>query len=304
MARGNVIGASDRMLTSGLGDIEFEPQVSKLQKLTDNVCVMIAGDMTLQTEIIYKVMETVPSLPGLTWTVEEVANAYYKAYQECHRKRAEWAILHPLGLADASSVLLMGDPGMRVASDLINFKAPQIEALVTGYDDRGTGAHIYVVTNFGITCHDWVGFASIGGGSGHANSQFMFAGHNRYRALPETLMLVYSAKKRAEIAPGVGSATDMFFIEPPGTFYSVGTHVLEQLDECYQQLTKNAADAMEAANGKISQYIETITKASESTASENTASVPALPFESEGLSGADKPESSAPEAYEEVAMED
>jgi hypothetical protein len=86
----------------------------------------------------------------------------------------------------------------------------------------------------------------------------MFAGHTRQRLLPETLMLVYSAKKRAEVAPGVGTATDMFLIEPPGKYFDVGTHVLDQLDGCYKGLRTSADKAMEEANGKITEYIKTI----------------------------------------------
>jgi hypothetical protein len=131
----SIIGASDRMLTSGTGDIEFEPQTAKLHRINENICLMIAGDVTLQTEILYSVNESIPPIPGITWKVQEVAEAYFKAYQAVRKRRAEWAILHPLGLESASDVFLRGDLGARVASDLLNFKVPPIEALITGLDD-------------------------------------------------------------------------------------------------------------------------------------------------------------------------
>lgn len=281
----SIIGASDRMLTSGLGDIEFEPQIAKLHHVAENICLMIAGDMTLQTEILYKVNESTPTLPGITWKVQEVAEAYFKAYQEIHRRRAEWAILNPLGLDSATDLFLRGDIGMRIASDLLNFKVPQIEALITGYDE--SGPHIYQINNQGITCQDWVAFASIGAGATHANSQFMFAGHTRQRLLPETLMLVYSAKKRAEVAPGVGTTTDMFLIEPPGKYFDIGIHVIDQLEGCYQGLIIAADEAREAANGKITEYIQTILTPPESDSNSGItpSSLPAPADESEGLSG-------------------
>lgn len=256
ISNGSIVGASDRMLTSGMGDVEFEPPISKLHTLTENVCIMIAGDITLQTEILHRVIETVPTLPGVTWRVQEVAEAYFRAYQEAHKKRTQWALLDPLGIESASDLLLRGDGGIRIASDILNFKLPLIEALITGIDE--SGPHIYQVNNSGITCQDWVGFASIGGGAGHSNSQFMFARHTKVSPLPETLMLVYSAKKRAEVAPGVGPSTDMFLIEPPGKYYDIGNHVIAELHECYIGLNRSADAAMEAANGKISQYIQTI----------------------------------------------
>jgi 20S proteasome alpha/beta subunit len=255
-----IIGASDRMLTSGTGDIEFEPSISKLHKFQDNICIMIAGDITLQTEILYRVISTFPLIPGTALEVKEVAEAYYKAFQESRAKMAERTILNPLGLESAADIFLRGELGARLASDLLNYKVPFIEAIVTGIDT--SGPHIYQVNNNGVTCQDWVGFASIGGGAGHANSQFMFAGHNRKCLIPETLMLVYSAKKRAEIAPGVGSDTDMFFIDPPGTYYEVGEHVLEKLERCYQEIRESADGARRAANAEINRFIAEIQSSS------------------------------------------
>jgi len=71
-------------------------------------------------------------------------------------------------------------------------------------------------------------------------------------------MLVYSAKKRAEVAPGVGSDTDMFFIDPPGTYFEIGEHVLNKLEDCYQGITKSADDSRKAANGEINKFIAEI----------------------------------------------
>lgn len=283
ITRSTVIGASDRMLTSGTGDIEFEPSISKIHKFQENICIMIAGDITLQTEILYRVMATFPTLPEIKWEVKEIAEAYYKAFQESRAKMAERAILNPVGLESAADVFLRGDLGMRLASDLLNFKVPFIEAIVTGYDT--SGAHIYQINNNGVACQDWVGFASIGGGAGHSNSQFMFAGHNRSCAIPETLMLVYSAKKRAEIAPGVGSETDMFFIDPPGKCFDVGEHVLDKLEHCYQGIRKSADDARKAANGEINKFIAeiqaTVTPNDESDSSSSDSAIAIHPPPSE-----------------------
>ena len=55
-----------------------------------------------------------------------------------------------------------------------------------------------------VACYDMIGFAAIGIGGWHAQSRFMFAKHTRRSPQPETLLLTYSAKKQAEVAPGVG----------------------------------------------------------------------------------------------------
>jgi hypothetical protein len=54
--------------------------------------------------------------------------------------------------------------------------------------------------------------------------------------LPETFLLTYAAKKRAEVAPGVGEVTDMFVIGPLlGFSTDVGTDVLEKVDAVYRK---------------------------------------------------------------------
>jgi hypothetical protein len=45
-----VVGASDRMITAG--DVQFEPQQTKIAQLTSSLALMVAGDTDLQTEII------------------------------------------------------------------------------------------------------------------------------------------------------------------------------------------------------------------------------------------------------------
>lgn len=134
------------------------------------------------------------------------------ADQAIKSKHAEIRALGPLSLTMDSFIKRQKEMTPEIVKDLtsaiVNFDMPEIEAIVTGID--GTGTHIYVVTNSGVECRDAIGFAAIGIAYWHANSQFMFAGHNRMRPLPETLLLTYAAKKRAEVAPGVGSGTDMF----------------------------------------------------------------------------------------------
>lgn len=52
-----VVGASDRLLTAG--DVQFEPDMSKVKKLTNSILAMTAGDAWLQAEIIDHVKRAV-----------------------------------------------------------------------------------------------------------------------------------------------------------------------------------------------------------------------------------------------------
>jgi 20S proteasome alpha/beta subunit len=207
-----VIGTSDRMLT--YGDVQFEPQAPKIVRLAHSVAVMTAGDIGVHAEIIsgvrVDVTEWIAANPGKAISVEDVARAYSRRYNELKVRRAEQAILAPLGLS--AGAFLNGEVAGELASELMEqmqrFRELGIEAIVGGVDSLG--AHIFTLDNGRIYCADRVGFASVGAGYWHANSHLMGINHTATRAFPETLFHTFYAKRRAEIAPGVGTETDMF----------------------------------------------------------------------------------------------
>ena len=64
VCQGNAIwGASDRMLTSGDGEVEFEPAFPKSFTLTAYIAAMMAGDSGLQAEILQDVFRIVSRRP-------------------------------------------------------------------------------------------------------------------------------------------------------------------------------------------------------------------------------------------------
>jgi hypothetical protein len=175
----------------------------------------------------------------------------------------------------------------KLVSDLsraiINFDMPGIEAIVAGVD--GMGSHIYVVTNSEVSCRDAVGFAAIGVGFWHANSQFMFAGHNRSMPLPETLLLTYAAKRRAEVAPGVGSATDMFTMGPaPGAYSRIKPEIIEDLGKIYKRTRKRAAQSVKKGNDEVTKYVAQLGK--EATQQQQVSPAPSETTDREGNEGA------------------
>ena len=85
---------------------------------------------------------------------------------------------------------------------------------------------IFVVRDGYLSCEDVVGFASVGSGSRHAESQMMLARHAWNADLDPTLLTTYLAKKRAEVAPGVGTETDMFMITGPGNNFALSATVM------------------------------------------------------------------------------
>jgi hypothetical protein len=174
---GNIFGASDRMLTAG--DVEFEPGAGKIRELTTSIALMTAGDSSLQTEIISRisldVVARIDADPKNWWHVKDVADLYARHYSAVKRERSERSILAPLGLTHDSFIArqaVIADSFIRnLTTELINFSMPSVATIITGSDP--VGEHIYVVTGGDVECLDAVGFAAIGIGRWHANSQFM-----------------------------------------------------------------------------------------------------------------------------------
>jgi hypothetical protein len=245
-----LIGASDRMLTAE--DVQFEPPQTKIFELTRSIAVLAAGDSAIHTEIWQRVAADVNKRiqlePDNWWKVLDVAGLYTRYYNEARLRRAEVAILAPLGLSRDTFIKRQGEMAnrlvMRLASELINFEAPGVEAIIAGMD--GTGAHLVSFVNGQWTLQDNVGFAAIGVGLAHANSHLMASGHTRFTTFPEALLSTYTAKKKGEVAPGVGQVTDMFIIGPTmGTYARVNDPLLGQLDAIYRD-THSAIKAAEA----------------------------------------------------------
>lgn len=239
-ARARIIGASDRMITSG--DIEFEPLSAKVFPLTNAIYSMWAGDASLQAELLsalrVTVSERVESDPETWLSVREVADLYKAAYQLTLRTRAAEAILAPLGL-DLSCFnegRLSAAMARELASAIISFTLPTtVETIICGVDDRGP--HIWRMLNGDGWCEDFVGFAAIGAGARHANSQLMMARYDPSAEIANALWHTYIAKRRSEVAPGVGIGTDMFLIgQPLGSSFTIPADRIAKLEQMYARL--------------------------------------------------------------------
>lgn len=307
-----IIGAADRMLTAG--DIEFEPVETpalitgagaKIHPITNSIAIMMAGDAGLHWEIWLSARPAVEARiqkDPSTWVpVKEVADIYAHAYTEIRRQRAANVILAPLALNEMSFISKQKEMSKEfienISKELLNFDMPPIEAIITGID---TAPHIYCVRNtYGggacrIECFDSVGFAAVGIGARHAQSQFMLAGHNPGSSLSDTLLLTYSAKKRSEVAPGVGKATDMFAMGPqPGTFAFLGIPGnpvdLRAIDTIDNEIQQGERDLREKAKKKVSDYVDEITRPrTPQTQQSPSPDGKTTPSDGDGLSNDDK----------------
>jgi hypothetical protein len=213
-----LVTISDRMITVG-DETEFESGATKIFGFSPvNVICLSAGDADASLEIANATHRQVEAKGTLD--VGGVADLYAENHAALRRTRLERLYLAPLGLnlgtfmarqrkMDPEQVAYLTDRMLDASGDL------RAEAIIVGVDS--TGPHIYQVADPGTSvCRDKSGFFAIGGGSRHFETVFMSASYDSTWQLMPTLLLMFSAKRQAEMAPGVGRATDMLSMQGNG----------------------------------------------------------------------------------------
>lgn len=249
-----IVGASDRMISAT--DIQAEPLMSKILSYSPRVICLIADSISSQAAIFNATRAALISLPDPT--VKQVADAYSYQHGEYRRQQAERSLLLPLGLNSYSLLRggLAADRIDKLTEEMRTFRA-NAQAIIAGVDDDGT-AHIYVIgDDSNLICDDFGGFAAIGIGEWHAESEFLFAGYTNKWEFAHTMLLAHRAKKRAEAAPGVGKATDMFLITHSG-FINIGDEHVKELDRIYNATEQDKQNANERALKDIAKYVSEI----------------------------------------------
>ncbi len=205
------ITASDRKITAG--DVEYEPQQLKIAFITPRAIVLIAGDYSLHSEAILETRKQIRD--DFSVPPQNIALIYGRSIQAIKRRQAEDLYLAPLGMNTDTFIAQQRELSEsfvdRVTRQIQNYKGEDVEALIVGSD--GENAHIYAVDTRGmISCLNDVGFAAIGIGAWHAKSRLMQAGYVNTVTFAPALSAVLAAKKAAEVAPGVGTDTDIHII--------------------------------------------------------------------------------------------
>lgn len=208
--------AADRMVTLG-GFIEFEHTVSKMQPASPVSVAMVAGDTLLGTRLAQSVAQ---EFYGSSPSTAEVSARLAQRYAETRRGELDHQILSLRGLDFNSYYGAHQSLNGNITAMLDNQMAQYnlgIELLVAGVD--AAGAHIFSIDNPGQPerQHDVIGYAAIGSGGIHALQAMIGFRHSPTTPLKETVFQVYAAKRRAEVAPGVGIDTDMAIISANGT---------------------------------------------------------------------------------------
>lgn len=254
------VGAADRMLSVQTRGSAFEPTTPKITKLSSAIGIMWAGDASFCREVLANVVRTVGDRiqkePQNWWTVADVAKACQHHYNAARWDRAVQSILAPRGYdidsfrqAQAS---LPDGLGLSIDNELRNFSdTPALEFLVVGLDTLD--AHLYVVDNGDIRCHDHEGFCAIGHGHIQAESHFIVSAYGPITNVADAILHTFFAKKSAEGTLGVGrDATDMFSVGPHlGTFEHFDPSDIRELEKIYRDRVAAERRATQRAGRKI-----------------------------------------------------
>ncbi|HYM13930.1 MAG TPA: hypothetical protein VEZ14_00015 [Dehalococcoidia bacterium] len=218
-----VILAADRMITvKDVREYELWDQ-TKTFELTTHIRVLMSGSVEPLLEICRDVRSRMEA-GGITG-VQAAAKMIASEFSAIRAQRNERRVLAPYGLTfdtfHSRQKQFSTDFIEQIHTDLADWRHADLggTALVAGVDD--SGGHIYLIDDPGQEeCCDAAGFAAIGIGTDHAEAEFMAARYTQNWMWTHGLVLSYAAKKRAEVAPGVGWATDLYYItKAAGTIY-------------------------------------------------------------------------------------
>jgi 20S proteasome alpha/beta subunit len=251
-----IVGASDRLVT--FGDVEYEQFDPKILKLASHTVALIAGSPEDHMMIQQR---SLPRIRLLTFpTVEQIANIYADEFANLRRLRAEKRYLWPLGLSIwsflNSQINLNPTASSRLAG-LLEDERLNSSAIITGADQFG--AHVYVVADPGeATCYDLGGWAAIGSGRRHANLQFIEARYHPRVKFEDAFLMTYLAKKKADITPGVGASTDLFWITPGDQYRLLeqDAPIVVQVRDLHKSIEARTQELIESAKGQIREFVK------------------------------------------------
>jgi 20S proteasome alpha/beta subunit len=203
-----IVGISDRMLSNEYDS--WEPEQPKFFSLQSQVLSWYSGDPG-EALVILRQAKAKLSKRKKPAGVEEAAECVADFYRRLLYRRIAETYAAPLGVEIED---LSPNERERARNHVI-----ECSLIVAGVDD--SGAHIFRVDSPGqARCRDADGFTVIGNGDIVAAHHLADVGWTGGRPLPEALTTIYTAKRRAEVALGVGSKFDLAIIDGrKGSYY-------------------------------------------------------------------------------------
>ena len=124
-----------------------------------------------------------------------------------------------------------------------------IDIIIGGVDQFG--GHIFGVRDPGVvSCYDGLGYHSIGSGETHALLHLTGINYHHTKDFNNAVYDVYEAKKHAELAQGVGDATEIRVIGSEG-IHTVTADEKELLRKIYDQKVTPRQDEISEEINKL-----------------------------------------------------
>jgi len=234
--------AADRMVTMG-GFIEFEHAEPKIRSASSVAVAMAAGDALVGTQIAQEVADFFAASDPPT---AEIAKKLGEEFAAARRERLEQQILAPRALDLATfygAHTALNQHIVALVDNLMTQFNLGVEVLLAGVDS--TGGHIYSILHPGPpeNLHDPIGYGAVGSGAIHALQAFIGFGHSASAGYHETVFRAYAAKRRSEVAPGVGRDTDMAVISQAGIHWLTDDE-LKQLRTMFDEFETSTGGAL------------------------------------------------------------
>lgn len=232
---------------------EIETDQKKIAKITNKIYVLTAGIGNFCAEIVNNVKR---DKSGAT-SVKEVADSTLARYIELRTRQMEERYLRPIGFTNiADFIQRQQQLNPQIAAQLHTFLAqdPQnifdVELIIAGLDN--TGVHVYLLAKPGTLIQmDTQGFSAIGIGGIHAFNSLLANNYSAKLSLKEALYFTYQAKKRSEVAPGVGALTDITILTENDKIYELTDDEISKLNKVHEDIKSSISTAVKE---KIDEY--------------------------------------------------
>jgi 20S proteasome alpha/beta subunit len=203
----SIVFAMDQMLTVGIktGDMA---EFAKGMRVHSRWFATYAGTVEHVPPIMSGVTNSLADIA--TPSVELVTEIFLKTYLSYRLRIAEQSILAPLNLDMQTFATMIAENDNEILRSLtrrLNEFDFDVEFLVGGFD-ANPSPRIFTISPPGIEGHhDYVGFWSIGSGSGSAVNNLMLRGYKAFQPLEDSIYQVAESKFVAESSLSVGQRT-------------------------------------------------------------------------------------------------
>ncbi|MBI3538269.1 MAG: hypothetical protein HY070_12025 [Chloroflexi bacterium] len=227
-----VITVSDRMVSTGDMTLAFEHPRMKAIPISSRAIVLTAGTVH-EPDLLEQAKEESKGKEKIL----DIAEVLKKVYQEIREKHVVDEVLRPLAGFKSFSEwharqTQLHDSLVMQLNDGIAHYGLNLTLILAGVDDRG---HIIRIEDPGAyRSYDNLTYCCCGMGDRHADNVFAWYRYSDTFPLVEALFIAFEAKKRSEMAGGVGRSTDIVIIDKKG-LNQVTADTIDAMEEIHNE---------------------------------------------------------------------